>query len=71
MFFVKFLVSLQPIPNTDEEIADAVKEMFELLDGSIKYSEMEQKQQSDFKKMTRENNVMIGFPDLEAFSVIE
>jgi len=53
------------VPNTPSEIADAVVEMLEKLDGKIRYDEADEMLQRRFKALTAAREVMIGLPGFE------
>ena len=48
------------IDNTQEEINDMVLEMFERLDGNLKYTEEDERLQETYIKLLPHNNVMGG-----------
>ena len=56
------ILKVKTIPNTSIEIKNLTIEMLERLDGSIKYTSVDEDLQSEFKKKTAAKEVMIGFP---------
>ena len=54
---------IKTIPNTETEIKLLCSEMLEKLQGSVKYSQEDEKLQKIFKTKTAEKEVMIGFPN--------
>ena len=59
----KNLFKVKTIPNTDLEIKNLCIEMMDRLEGTIKYSQEEEKLQEIFKKKTAEKEVMVGIPN--------
>ena len=59
----KNIYKVKTIPNTDLEIKNLCIEMMDRLEGTIKYSQEEEKLQEIFKKKTAEKEVMIGIPN--------
>ena len=54
---------VEVIPNTSWEIKNICIEMINILDGSIEYSENDEKLQEIFKRKTAAKEAMIGFPN--------
>ncbi len=54
---------VEVIPNTSWEIKNICIEMMNILDGSIEYSENDEKLQEIFKRKTAAKEAMIGFPN--------
>ena len=59
----KNIFKVKTIPNTDLEIKNLCIEMMDRLEGTIKYSQEEEKLQEIFKKKTAEKEVMVGIPN--------
>ena len=61
----KNIFQVETIPNTSEEIADAVVEMLEKLDGTLRYTGQDEALHARFKSLTADREVMIGLPGFE------
>ena len=59
------IFQVETIQNTSGEIADAVVEMLEKLDGSLRYTEQDEALQARFKSLSAKREVMIGLPGFE------
>ncbi len=58
----KNVFKVEVIPNTEDEITEAVLEMMDRLNGYEIYSESDEILQSKFKKIMADNEMMIGIP---------
>lgn len=58
----KNVFKVEAIPNTEDEITEAVLEMMDRLNGYEIYSESDELLQNKFKKIMADNEMMIGIP---------